>query len=212
VCRGAADGLAALAAASLEPPPSVAAYAAALPAYAPSPYDRAVAALSDFGAVGGASYPLEATMELVAGHCPGALHRCGDVWRALLGARAARCCPRVSCRPGYAASGEPRAAAARLARVFVASGWLQGPVGAAAGVLLLVPEADAADILRMVWDQLPSGEEEGAGEGSSCPPPGPRSAGEDAARRGLLGIAHRNLEALAPHYARLTAQGGGVLI
>ena len=210
VCRGAADGLAALAAASLEPPPSVTAYAAALPAYTPSPYDRAVTALSDFGAAGGTSYPLEATMELVAGHCPGALHCCGDVWRALLAARAARCCPRVSCRPGYAAGGEPRAAAARLARVFLAAGWLQGPVGAAAGVLALVPEADAADILRMVWDQLPSRESGGAEEGgASSPLARPGTAGDGAARRGLLAIAHRNLEALAPHYARLTAQPSG---
>ena len=92
-------------------------------------------------------------------------------------------------------------------RVFLGAGWLSGPVGAAAGALQLLPEADAADVLHMVWGRLPR-PDKGAGRTRHLS----RWDGAGELHRGLLGIAHRNLDALGPLYARLTAPedaGGG---
>jgi len=206
VCEGAALALQALAAAALEAPPPITEYDRTLTTYAPCPYDRAVAALSDFGSAGDASYPLDATLELVAVHHPDALFLCGDVWRALLAVRAARCSPRVSCRPGYAAGDDPRAAAARVVRVFLGAAWLSGPVGSAAGALQFLPEADAADVLHMVWGRLPRPDKV-AGHTRHLS----RWDGAEV-HRGLLGIAHRNLDTLSSMYAHLTIPedaGGG---
>ena len=177
------------------PPDPQDALGMAVPYFTPGRWDKGVMEVADAN-----PFVLE-LLGVLARASPASLKECSAIWISLLAVRMGQCSKRVSVSAGSGL--DPRPPAAALARVFLAAGWLPPPLDGAPECFHLVPSEDVCTLLKLIWDHIMGFMDPAAGLGAvtqATPLPAPAMAG-------LRKLVHRNLEALAPYFAKLVRAG-----